>query len=233
MDSEQKKRKPLSGAQGANQAADFTYAGIDYNINLDERQELNRCEVVEQEVSAKFAPKRLMALALADVYAVLAKNCLWYGVPVSIVKRAERVRSCGDFLEFLVSADSRFLHRANFCHDKLCPMCNWRRSLKMFSQVSRIMDKLESDGYRFLFLTLTVRNCDGENFADTVSGILSGWNRLIQRVPFRATRGKVPVVVGAARFLEVTVHYSFEADSYHPHIHAILAVKQDYFKNQL
>ena len=230
MDSEQKKRKPPFSTQGASRTADFAKADSDYNMNLGDWQELSESEV-DREVSVRFAPKRVMALALADVYAELAKDYYGYGLPASIVKRAGRVRDCGDFLEFLVSADSHYLHRANFCMDKLCPMCNWRRSLKMFSHMSRVMDWLEGKGYQFLFLTLTVRNCDGESFVNAVTDILSGWKCMTGRVPFRGYRGKSPVVLGSARFLETTVHYSSAGGSYHPHLHIILAVKPDYFKN--
>ena len=230
MDSAQKKKKSPPSAQGANQTANLDNAESDYNIKLDERQELNKSEI-DKEVSVRFTPKRVMVLALADSYAELAKDYYGYGLPASIIGRANRVRSCGDFLEFLVSADSHYLHRANFCADKLCPMCNWRRSLKMFSQMSRVMDWLEGRGYQFLFLTLTVRNCNGAAFKDTVSEILSGWKRMSNRAPFRAFRGKSPVVLGSARFLETTVHYSKTGGSYHPHLHAVLAVKPDYFKN--
>ena len=50
---------------------------------------------------------------------------------------------CGDTLAFLRDASGKKrLHSANFCRNRLCPMCNWRRSLKMYSQVSQITDRI-------------------------------------------------------------------------------------------
>lgn len=48
-------------------------------------------------------------------------------------------------------------------------MCAWRRSLKIFGQVSKVMDHVEKNyNYRYIFLTLTVKNCYGEDLKDTL-----------------------------------------------------------------
>ena len=52
---------------------------------------------------------------------------------------------------------TRRLVAAQFCRDRLCPMCAWRKSLVMFSQISQIMDWVaEREETVPIFLTLTV-----------------------------------------------------------------------------
>lgn len=101
-------------------------------------------------------------------------------------------------------------------------MCSWRRSLKVFGQVSKIMDYVEEcHNYRYIFLTLTVKNCYGEDLKDTLDLMTSAFNKMNQRKPFKQ------VVKGYFRALEVT--YNKTDDSYHPHFHMILAVDKSYF----
>ena len=101
---------------------------------------------VQDEVSGRFAPKKALGMELSRVYELL-----------SLYRRADRVSQCGSYLDFGVLPDgTKKLVKANFCRDRLCPMCNWRRSLKLYSQVSQVMDVLESEGYCFLFLMLAV-----------------------------------------------------------------------------
>ena len=180
---------------------------------------------VQEEIVCKFSPKKVVAVALADIYAALASSEFERGLPLGMDVRAQRVRDCGSFLEFIATLDARYLHRANFCKDKLCPLCNWRRSLKMFAQVSQIMDVLEKDGYRFLFLTLTVRNCPADGFGQALTDLLSGWKAMQNRKPFS---GKGSQILGTLRILETT--YNAAEKTYHPHLHIVLAVKPSYFK---
>lgn len=167
---------------------------------------------VQEEVSDRFQPKKAESELLASVYHRLRLH-----------GRAARVEQCGSFLEFSILQDgSRKLSKANFCRDRLCSMCNWRRSLKLFSQVSRVMDELEKQGYQFIFLTLTVRNCLFDQLPETVQTLLDGWRFMYHKAPaFRRA------VEGSFRNLEITVNNG--AGTYHPHLHLVLAVKPTYF----
>lgn len=167
---------------------------------------------LQDEVDTKFVPKKKDALLLADVYDRLGLD-----------GRMARVAECGSFLEYHVTPEVKTLHAANFCKDRLCPMCNWRRSLKIFGQVSQVMDELERQQYRFLFLTLTVRNCSSEDFPATVQVLYDGWRQLYHKHKiFRRS------IEGTFRSLEVTRNP--KDGTYHPHLHVILAVRPDYFR---
>jgi plasmid rolling circle replication initiator protein Rep len=144
------------------------------------------------------------------------------------MKKAARIWNCGSVLTFSVNKETgeQRLHDANFCRERLCPMCSWRRSLKVFHEVSRVMSKAQADNPELvpLFLTLTLRNVPGDKLSETLDTVFSGWKRLGGNPGTRFRR----IVPGWFRALEVT--YNAKSDTFHPHIHAILFVHQDYFK---
>lgn len=169
---------------------------------------------LQDEVSSKFEPKKKSSCALSEVY-----------FDLDLKSRSFRVSDCGTFLEYYVTKDQKKLHNANFCKDRLCPMCNWRRSLKIYGQVSQVMDYLERDNYRFLFLTLTVKNCSAEDLSCTVQALYDGWRYMYNKSPVFKS-----VIAGTFRCLEVTRNK--KTGEFHPHIHVILAVRPDYFKKK-
>ena len=169
---------------------------------------------LQDEVASKFEPKKKSSLELSEVYKAL-----------DMLNRSHRVSECGSFLEYRVTEQEKKLHKANFCKDRLCPMCNWRRSLKIFGQVSRIMDKLEKDDYKFLFLTLTVKNCSAESLPETVQVLFDGWRKMYHKKGVFKNS-----VSGSFRSLEVT--RNARTGLFHPHLHVILAVRSDYFSGR-
>lgn len=172
------------------------------------------------EVCQKFTPKKQASELLSASYYRLGYE-----------HKAERVSSCGTFLEFALqqSSDTWNLRKANFCRDRLCPMCSWRRSYKIYAQISQIMDVIEKD-YSFLFLTLTVPNCSAVTLSDTIDRLQVGWRNLIHNNKrFKSS------VKGFFRVLEVTRNknrFSPSYNTYHPHFHVILAVNKSYFTSR-
>lgn len=146
---------------------------------------------------------------------------------LGMVDRARNVSMCGDTLTFRVdpATGRQRIAGALFCKDRLCPMCSWRRTLKTFSQVSRVMNTIQQENPQLvpLFLTLTVRNVAADALPATLDTILKGWRLLVNH----SAVGRV--VVGWFRALEVT--YNRKTDTYHPHIHAIVLVDEGYFSS--
>lgn len=175
------------------------------------------------EIDSKFTPKRKRSILLSESY-----NRIGYE------SKASRVASCGTELEFAfeISPDGEVsekgkLQSANFCKDRLCPMCAWRRSYKIFGQVSRIMQHL-GDKYEYLFLTLTVPSVPAESLSATISRLVKAWSNLIRQKPFKTA------VRGFFRALEVTRNNDPTSKSYklfHPHFHVVLAVPKRYFSD--
>ena len=138
--------------------------------------------------------------------------------------KAIRLRDCAKALTFNVQADgTKRLATANFCRVRLCPMCQWRRSIKTFGQAMEILKAL-GDKWRYVFLTLTVRNCSADDLESTMTKALQGWQRLSQTKEYKAA------VHGHMRTLEIT--HNLKDNTYHPHIHALLAVRPSYFKHK-
>lgn len=180
-----------------------------------------RTTELQQEIDGRFAPKRSDAERLAGVYDEIHRRLQ----APSYQRRADLVGQCGTFLEYRVTEQDRRLHKANFCRDRLCPLCTWRRSLKIYGQISRVMNVLESDGFVFLFLTLTIRNRPGGDLPDAVQTLYDGWRQLYhENAVFKRQ------VQGTFRSLEVT--RNDKTGEYHPHLHVILAVRPSYFDGE-
>lgn len=160
--------------------------------------------------------RKILSLKLADIFNELDyKDAL-----------IERVKSCGDILKFIREPDGKLrLYQAYFCKNKLCPMCNWRRAMKYSYQTSQIVDEAikEEPKGRFLFLTLTVKNVEGERLSETISSLTQSFDRLFRRAKVKKN------LIGYLRSVEVT--HNEKENTYHPHVHVLLMVRSSYFKN--
>ena len=165
--------------------------------------------------------KKLRTIELAESYRRLGEE---------FKSKQFRVRDCGTFLEFkrFINDNSMKLNQANFCKVRLCPMCSWRRSLKIYGQVSKIMNEVvKNEDLEFIFLTLTTRNCEGQDLSNTIDNIFKAFNKMTKRVKYKKA------IKGHFRALEVTHNLNTMSDwfdTYHPHLHIILVVNQNYFK---
>ena len=138
--------------------------------------------------------------------------------------RALLLMECGTYLGFATTTEGRTaIVEANFCKQRLCPSCNWRRSLKIFGNTSRILDYLDQTQgvkIKYLFLTLTVRNCPLPQLGAQIDAMSDGFHRMTNNKAWKRR------VLGCMRTLEVTInHETMEA---HPHFHLILAVDRKY-----
>ncbi|MBU3229238.1 protein rep [Clostridium algidicarnis] len=188
------------------------------NYNKDPKR--NQMELLsDKDKIGKDRPwkeKKVKTLVLAESYERLG------------MKKAYRVRDCGSFLEFKRYTNGTLkLNGANFCKVRLCPMCSWRRELKIFAQTSKVMDKaLEMRDYRFIFLTLTCKNVEGVELSGTLDKLFHAFKKLSERKVFKNA------VKGWFRALEVTHNLdedSKDYDTYHPHFHIIIMVNKSYF----
>lgn len=134
------------------------------------------------------------------------------------------VQACGNFLRFGVSSeDDITLDGANFCRKRLCPMCQWRRSRRLYADLIQLWERLRSDGFEFLHMVLTVRNCSGDDLNNTIDLLFRNSSRMLKDKCFVAFKG-------ALRFLEVT--YNAKRGDYHPHLHFLCVVRKSYFTSR-
>lgn len=145
--------------------------------------------------------------------------------------RLQALSECASFLLFDRNQQGRLrLNSANFCRVRLCPMCSWRRSLKLFSQVSEIVGTLlqRLATTRFIFVTLTVPNCKGHELASTMNAMNKAFSFIVGKGKTFAPAKKFKSnLLGYMKATEIT--YNQQSDTYHPHIHCLFAVRSDYF----
>lgn len=173
---------------------------------------------ISNEIEKKFLPKKQQTIELSKSYERLG-----------YISKSIRVKDCGTFLEFIGGENNHTLHNANFCRDRLCPLCSWRRSYKIFGQVSKIMNVIQND-YEFIFLTLTVPNVTALELPLKVEQMQKAFTTMIH--DNKRFKGSV---CGYFKALEVTHNknkYSKSFDTYHPHYHLILAVDKRYYKSK-
>lgn len=140
---------------------------------------------------------------------------------------AQKMSECSQWLDFVVKSSDRQaimfkLQSARFCRLRYCPICQWRRSLKWRARFFEVLPKILEDypEIKFIFLTLTIKNCELEQLRATVGEMNKAWNKLVKRKQFPA--------LGWLKSLEVTKSKDFTA---HPHFHCLLAVPSNYFSS--
>ena len=115
------------------------------------------------------------------------------------------------------------LHTAWFCRCRHCAVCQWRKSVvwraRAFQAFPKIVEAYPK--HRFIFLTLTIRNCSLAELRATLIKMSKAWARLTARKQWPA--------VGWLRSVEVT---RGENDTAHPHYHCLLMVKPNYFNGK-
>ena len=116
------------------------------------------------------------------------------------------------------------LYRGNFCGNRFCPMCSWRKAKKDAAKIAVMMQHIKGQGKEFLFLTLTAPNVTGDKLRDEIGKFNAAFARLMKR------KDVAPIIKGYVRKLEVT--YSKERGDFHPHFHCVLAVNKSYFTDK-
>lgn len=143
-------------------------------------------------------------------------------------KKAERVKSCAEILEYKCSLETGEinLYKVWFCKSRLCPMCNWRRTMKHGIQAQKVVAEVikRKPKSRWLFLTLSVKNVyDGEELNQSLSSMARGFNRMMKYK--KITKN----LIGFMRATEITVN-SVD-NSYNQHMHVLICVESTYFYN--
>ena len=148
-----------------------------------------------------------------------------------------KLLNCAEHLLFDVDEfKKKHLSQVYFCRIRLCPICAWRRSLRLFSDNMKIIDYIDAHqrdfgriNINYLFVTLTVKNCNADKLPGTIDIILNAYNDLLRRKCIKESW------LGCVRHLEVTHNVnqnSSSFDTYHPHLHLLVAVSSSYFKGQ-
>ena len=182
----------------------------------DNPPRLESTSEILKDGSTDWQKQKLKSLAVSKVFKTDTKT---------MIGRSQRIFECASTLEYeFDNAGERRLKRVWFCKDRMCPMCQKRRSLVVFHQVKNVCTAIADDypTYKYILLTLTVPNVAIEDLPNKISEMAHAWKKLVKRVEFiKATKGWF-------RTLEVT--HNATRDDYHPHYHVLVCVPSGYFK---
>ncbi|EGH0324352.1 protein rep [Salmonella enterica subsp. enterica serovar Typhimurium] len=131
-----------------------------------------------------------------------------------------RMASCGGLLRFGWSTlketgETRLrLREAHFCRVRHCPVCQWRRSLMWQARFYQSLPRIVADypDARWMFLTLTVRNCAIGELGEMLNRMNAAFQRMKVRKEFLPVQGWI-------RTTEVTRGSDGSA---HPHFHTLM-----------
>jgi len=146
-------------------------------------------------------------------------------------KKAAKIDACCDQIALQWHEDptgERFgkvtgTHRCR--NPKVCDVCATTKANQWRRELGEALPRIVKDypAFRFVFLTLTVRNCPSSELRATLKAMSAAWFKLIRR------REVATILKGFLRGTEVT---RGEDGSAHPHFHALLIVPAHYFSGQ-
>lgn len=200
--------------------------------------------VALKEALSPWSIKRKRALKLAKIYSAFN------------ARKAQRMALCG--IQVALNSEDLTVHSAMTCKIRLCPLCTWRRALRTYSNMMKIVDYVQTNSpHRYAFLTLTIKNCTSNELSSVIDRMMKRWRYFINLSGFRNS------VDGWYRGLEIThdvnekitdemwygdpdSHIKGRAsyfkgqglkigdvnpnyDMYHPHFHVLLALNPSYF----
>lgn len=179
--------------------------------------------------------RKLQANKIANLYQLLGYDSY-----------ADRIRQCARFVGFVEktfwipvydwdnpsevvdvyeSQPEYRLTNAVFCRVRHCPICQWRKSKRWQALALRNLPSLQVrySNYRWLFLTLTIKNCRLSRLQSQVIRLNKSFLKWIKWKSFPAD--------GWIKSLEVTLDKS-NSSLCHPHFHVLLMVPENYFHDQ-
>lgn len=178
---------------------------MNYNIQA------NSCQAIIDELNIR---KRTHGKIIDDLCKSFSK------LDKATEEKEKRIKECGSMI---ILNEKGQIVSANFCKNRYCPICQWRKSRKAFALAFNIQQHIEDKhDHNFIFLTLTLKNV--KNLSSGIDHILESFKRLQDTQAFRRTSK------GFFRTLEIT--YNHKTKEWHPHIHTIVAVPYDYFINE-
>jgi plasmid rolling circle replication initiator protein Rep len=174
-------------------------------------------EKLEQKTLYNFEKHKLRNLPLYNKYFKFSP------------KKAENILECAKSLVFNLNEHINTkehkitLQQMYTCKDRFCPFCNWRRQMKYSKMIYKhILELEERKKLRYIFLTLTVKNCHINDLKLTIKHMQKSFQRMKETVKWEKS------ILGFLRVLEFTVQKD-DNNMIHPHFHILLAVEPSYF----
>lgn len=153
---------------------------------------------------------------------------------VSVLEnKLERLKNCNSLweLDFYKESGVKDFLKTNLCRDKFCNNC---KKVKQASRMAKFLPEIKKVGSDYILsqVVLTVPNVCGDELRDTIKLLFKAFSCLIE---YLSLRKKIKGIlldfgyIGAIRSLEVT----YKSDSYHPHLHVLLAHQKNFGEKKL
>lgn len=131
-------------------------------------------------------------------------------------RRASAILSCGTYTRGTECPECGAFHVYStlLCRDRLCPVCAWKSSRRLFYRAVAAIQTLELEySHQYLHCVLTLQHSKGDCLRDHLNILTRAYGRFRR---FSAMKS----VDGSLRSIEIT----HGEHGFHPHIHAILTV---------
>lgn len=124
--------------------------------------------------------------------------------------RARRMSQCGNRVFFSCCPECNIsaIIRASFCRDRLCPLCNWRRGVRLAQEIRTACERIKTP---LVFVTLTLPNVPWDRVGEGLDEAGRRWASTLRHLGRR--------VRGYLKVLEISRGRDGQA---HIHIHAVL-----------
>lgn len=154
-----------------------------------------------------------------------------YGKNEEFTSFAVRLSQCSGKLYFSENIDTETgevkinLKKAKFCRVRTCPICQWRRSLMWKAKFHQSLPKIKENypNVTFIFLTLTVRNCEITELRSQLNHMHKSFRKMMKYEKIQKA------FLGWVRTTEVTRGSNGSA---HPHYHCLIMVRKTYSKSR-
>lgn len=131
-------------------------------------------------------------------------------------RRASAILSCGTYTRGTECPECGAFHvySTSLCRDRLCPVCAWKSSRRLFYRAVAAIQTLELElPHQYLHCVLTLQHSKRDCLRDHLNVLTRAYGRFRR---FSAMKS----VDGSLRSIETT----HGEHGFHPHIHAILTV---------
>lgn len=181
-------------------------AQIEGNVNIYSATMDERTSALMLEESKKWMEHKVSAQLMSDKM-----------LEAKLYTRSARMRDCASQVAYTVcrKCGRKHVTHANLCRDRMCPLCNWRLSMRRYTQMVQIVDGLRKRYPEscWQMCSLTVANCNPSQLNSVMTEMMRAWNYIASR-PKTKERIK-----GWARSIEITYP---RANEVHPHIHLLM-----------
>jgi len=187
-----------------------------YSVEQDIKKKFNELDEL------KFLVKKYNSFVVFELYQHFAKK-----------SKLHKLADCGTYLGFDLYKHiakeeyKKKLSNANFCRDRFCEMCNWRRARKYAIENHKLLKYIQSEEkVRYIFATFTIKNPRVEELKYYIKLFNQAWHRMIRTKRWKNS------ILGYIKAIEIPFQKT-NKDYINLHAHCLLIVPTSYFKSSL